>query len=236
MNENQSAPLQFRIDSKRLSDEVAEVLRNAIIAGKLEPGSRLLETDLADQFGVSRASVRTAIQQLSAEGIVTTVPRRGSVVASLTDEDLEEIYTIRRALESLALERLVTRITPEQIDVLERIILEIESAIAERDVAAVANLEVKFHETICMFSGHTRLLRFWRQIAHQLRAFFAAADPLLEPELNAKRHRELVAAIVSGDRALALTTLDAHITNGVRRLSLRRTSLSQPERSIVQQA
>lgn len=219
MEVDQSSPLVLQIEGRRLSDEVTDALRDAIISGRLEPGTRLLEIDLAASLGVSRASVRTAIQQLDAEGLVSTTPRKGSVVAELSEHDLEEIHTIRRALETLAVERLVGNIEQWQVDALENVVKETEAALEARDVARVVRLGVKFHELICLYSGHTRVYKFWLQISHQLLAFFTAADPFLEPELNASRHRELIAAIQSGDKVLAVETFHQHINNGVRRLS-----------------
>jgi DNA-binding GntR family transcriptional regulator len=210
----------YTIEGKRLSDQVTDSLRDAIISGKLAAGERLLETDLADRYGVSRDSLRAALRQLDAEGLVITRPRKGTFVVELTETDLEEIYTLRLALETLAVERLVQSITADQIRQFELVIAEIDQAIAERNVSKVAHLEIKFHELIWRFSNHSRLYKIWVHVSQQLRMFVVAADPFFEPQENVPRHKQLLAAIASGNKEEAKRTLLEHINNGVRRLSL----------------
>lgn len=212
--------LAYKISGKRLSDEVTDSLRDAIVTGKLAPGARLIETELSEQFGVSRASIRAALHQLATEGLVDAIPRRGNFVVELTEADLEELYTLRLALESLAVERLAKTITAEQILQFEKIIEEMETALAVQNVSLIASLEVQFHALIWRFSNHKRLFRVWEQISNQLKIFVVAADPFVEPQANVPRHRQLLAAIVSGDVSAAREELRRHIINGVRRLSL----------------
>ena len=82
-----------------LWESIAEFLRAAILSGELEPGSKLIETELAERFGTSRGPIREAIRELAREGLVTELPRRGTLVSTLTAHDLSEVYAVRQALE-----------------------------------------------------------------------------------------------------------------------------------------
>lgn len=97
-----------------LREQVTQMLRQAILSSQLAPGQRLVERELIDLFGVSRPTVREAIRELTTEGLVTVVPQRGAVVATLTSEDARDLYDARSAIESLMLERFIERASDEQ--------------------------------------------------------------------------------------------------------------------------
>ena len=96
-----------------LRDVVFQTLRQAILYGELKPGERLMEVHLAERLGVSRTPIREAIRKLELEGLVVMIPRRGAVVASITEKDLKDVLEVRRTLEILACEVACERITPE---------------------------------------------------------------------------------------------------------------------------
>ena len=85
-----------------LRDVVFQTLRQAILHGELKPGERLMEIHLAERLGVSRTPIREAIRKLELEGLVVMIPRRGAVVASITEKDLKDVLEVRRTLEILA--------------------------------------------------------------------------------------------------------------------------------------
>jgi DNA-binding GntR family transcriptional regulator len=97
------------------SDESYELLRQQIVEGKLRPGTRLQQNEIAEQFGLSRVPLREAIRKLEGERLVTVVPRKGVTVPDLTDDDITDLYVIRIELEPLAFRRAVEVITDEQI-------------------------------------------------------------------------------------------------------------------------
>ena len=90
------------IEHKQLWQAVADQLRDEILDGRLPAGSRLVETELADRFGVSRGPIRDALAELARGGLAVDLPRRGTFVSSLTERDLAEVYVIRRAIEEAA--------------------------------------------------------------------------------------------------------------------------------------
>ncbi len=108
-------------DIKSVRDLVYDRLRAAIMEGLLEPGERLIETEVALRFGVSRTPVREALRMLEKDGIVQTLPRRGAVVAGFTLETAIEIYTILSVLEGLVARLAATNITERELDELRRL-------------------------------------------------------------------------------------------------------------------
>jgi DNA-binding GntR family transcriptional regulator len=205
--------VDFRLRRELVQDEILNALRNAIVSGDLRPGERLNETTLCEHFGVSRAPLREALKQLSADGLLISVPHKGSFVVELTVQDVREIYSLRQALEALAVELLVETITAEQIEALNSIIDEMREAVANGDMWAVVDLDMRLHQTICEFSGHGRLYISWVRMGDLLRTFFAAARPLYDDYQVTERHIVLVDAIASGDKEKAVSTLKEHISN-----------------------
>ena len=120
---------------KPLRDVVFETLRDAIITQVLKPGERLMEIQLADEMGVSRTPVREAIRKLELEGLVIMVPRKGAYVAGVSMKDIHEVYEVRAALEMLAVSLAAERITDEELDALERQVLQESEAEASEDTA-----------------------------------------------------------------------------------------------------
>ena len=107
-----------------LRDIVFQTLRNAIITGELQPGERLMETQLAEKLGVSRTPIREAIRKLELEGLVIMVPRKGAQVAQFTEKDIQDVLEVRAALESLA-----AKLACKRMD--DRSFLKLQLAIAE---------------------------------------------------------------------------------------------------------
>ncbi len=108
-------PRLDRPDVRRIEEVVTTALREAILSGELRPGERLLQEQLADQLRVSRIPLRDALRRLEAEGLVRIGPRRGAEVASLTPDDVREIYQIRIALEPKLMRRAVQALDEESI-------------------------------------------------------------------------------------------------------------------------
>ena len=111
-----------------LRDVVFNTLRQAILRGELQPGERLLEIHLANKLGVSRTPIREAIRKLELEGLVLMIPRRGAVVAEITEKSLRDVLEVRRALEELAVKLACQKIKPEEIEELKRAEKEFEEA------------------------------------------------------------------------------------------------------------
>jgi DNA-binding GntR family transcriptional regulator len=190
-----------------LRDKVVDELRRRIIDGVYEPGNRLTEERLADDFGVSRNPVREAIRVLEAEGFLVGQPRRGAVVASMSVQDVEDLFDVRMSLEVLAARLAAERAGRAGVGTLERLL---GKARGTRRMADLAALNTQFHAEICALSGnalltgmmeslHSRLQWVYRQSAET-----RAADSWAE-------HRELAEAILAGDPEAAGAAAQVHV-------------------------
>jgi len=165
---------------------VVDGIRDMILDGRLEPGDRLRQNELADTFGVSTMPIREALRQLQAEGLVVFRPRCGATVASLSVSEYEEIYSIREALETLACRWVADSFDQVPLDRLEFLLQEIENAEANSsDVHRRLRLVREFFFAVFEASAKEHLLRvlsnLW-DLSQQYRLYFYAF-----PELNAQR-------------------------------------------------
>ncbi len=152
---------------KQLWESVAELLRDEILDGRLPAGTRLVETELAERFGVSRGPVRDALAELARSGLAVDLPRRGTFVSSLTERDLAEVYVIRRAIEEAAVRQAIELATDEDIAGLYAALDATEHAYAAGDLAAAWDADMAFHRAYCRMSGNGRLLALYEELASQ---------------------------------------------------------------------
>jgi DNA-binding GntR family transcriptional regulator len=110
-----------------LREQVLEGLRNAILDFELQPGQRLVERELIEQIGVSRATIREALRELTAEGLVVTVPQKGAMVYSPSADEARDLYAVRASLEALTVRRFIERATPAQHDQLRATVARLEA-------------------------------------------------------------------------------------------------------------
>lgn len=201
------------ITVEALAERVSKGLRDAIVNGALRPGERLVEERIAAQMGVSRAPVREALLILEREGLITSLPRRGVTVAVLTQQDVQEIYGFRSALECQAGRGACRKITADDVEEL----LALTGGMRQSDVASdrqkLAAEDFAFHQRIFEISGNGRLLKAWLGIMSQVRLLqrhVLAAYGVDVGEM-ARRHEAIVDALRSGDPDTAERCLRDHI-------------------------
>jgi DNA-binding GntR family transcriptional regulator len=195
-------------DSHRpLRDKVVDELRRRIIDGVYEPGDRLTEERLADDFGVSRNPVREAIRMLEADGFLVAVPRRGAVVASMSRRDVENLFDVRAALEVLAARLAAERAGPAGVATLDRMLA---AARATRVPAELAALNTRFHAAVCELSGNALLAGMMESLHGRLQWVYRQSAKERAPYSWAE-HDELVAAIRAGDARAAGASALAHV-------------------------
>jgi DNA-binding GntR family transcriptional regulator len=154
-----------RIQRKRATDEVYEAMRQAILTHVFKPGQRLQVEEISKKLGVSLTPVRHALQQLASVGLIEIHPRSGTYVSSISPADIEETFEIRCALECLAAERAISRITPEQISRLRQLLKKLAKSIEDHDDLKEherANLEL--HQTIIDASGSRRIAEVYESL------------------------------------------------------------------------
>lgn len=188
---------------KTLRSEVVSMLREAIISGKLQPGDHLKETTLAEQMAVSRSPVREAFRELEQEGLIVSVPNQGCFVKTFNAEEIQEIFTLRAALENLAYELIIgaDKLGPEQMQTLASYVERQKAAIQNEAIDELTNLDMDFHEEIMRMAGHKRLLGMWRSLRGQIQVLFYQRFHVLDqvPETVDSDHHELLAALRTGN-------------------------------------
>jgi DNA-binding GntR family transcriptional regulator len=197
-----------------LADDVVDRLRDAIFHGSFKPGEALREEQLAAMLDVSRGPVREALVQLEREGLVIVRRHRGATVARLSRSDIEDVYSLRLALERLAVQRATRYANAEDFRAMEAVLLAFDEALAggpsEKEVA---ELDVRFHDLIYQAARHQRLYDCWANLKSQIYIFLLSrnvADPDFR-EITVKAHADLLAAIRTRDEARATTEIEDHL-------------------------
>lgn len=191
-----------------------EAIREAIINGVLKPRERLMEIQLADELGVSRTPIREAFRKLELEGFIVMVPRKGAYVADISFKDIADVFEIRAALEGLASALAAERITDEELEEMERLLVEKAEAIGNNDMERLVEVDTKFHEAIYRASRNQRLFTIINNLREQIQRF--RTQSLSYPgrmKQSLDEHRSIVEAIQSRDTALARQVAQEHIEN-----------------------
>jgi DNA-binding GntR family transcriptional regulator len=200
------------VAARDLWQSVYDQLRAWIVAGDLEPGSRLVETELAERFETSRGPVRTALKELERDGLVVVNPRRGTFVSPISAEDIDEIFTLFEVLWPLAAHWAVARMTPESLGRLQEQLGVIEATRSQTATEwTAANLT--FHRMIFEISGHRRALQIWDGLDAQVRLYagvLADADP---GDLRAtiRMHEAIYQALERGDAKTATDAVQSYV-------------------------
>ncbi len=205
-------PLQITLEEQMpLRDRVYEKLRDAILDGTLKPGTKLVETSLAEQMGVSRTPVREALQRLASEGLAEITPRKGVIVQGLSVEEVEEVFLIREVLEGLAGFLAAKRISEAQIDVLEIILKKSEVALAEGRISDFISLNSDFHKAIVEAGHSSRLKQLLDVVLTQIGRYrrLSMADPERRRR-SVPEHWMILEAIKARDPAAAERALRQH--------------------------
>ena len=213
MGEQRLMPVNLE-SYKPLRDLVLEALREAILNGTLKPRERLMEIQLAEELGVSRTPVREALRKLELEGFIVMVPRKGAYVADLSIKDIADVFEIRIALEGLAAALAAERITDEELEAMEKHLVEKAEAIKKNDMVKLVEVDTKFHEALYGASRNDRLITIINNLREQIQRFRTSS--LAMPgrmQQSLEEHRSIVEAIQSRDIALARQTAQEHIEN-----------------------
>ena len=205
--------------SRVLSDHIADQLREAIVSDEFKPGQRIVERQIAEAMQTSRGPVRDALLLLENEGLVVRYSHRGTFVARLTMEDAEEIWSLRQAIESVAVEYALRRATPEDLDELDNLVEEMAAKVkAGYSLSEATELDLAFHRTLCRISGHKRALAAWEALSSQTRALLVGhrrRNPRDFPERAVSWHRRLVDALRAGDLDRSQDELRKHLATTV---------------------
>lgn len=200
-----------------LGEQVLEQLRVLIITGQLSAGTHLVEAQLSTTFQVSRGPIRDALAQLESEGLVES-RRRGSFVRGLTTKDIDELYSLREAIEMQALR--VSALLPDAPwQLAEPSLDEMRAAAAAGDHLAFAHADMAFHATFYDIADHSRLRKIWSQYAPTfgvLLEMTTAEDLDLGPSFES--HVEIHEQMRAGELEKATVSLQEHLLGSRSRL------------------
>ena len=198
------SPIQ--LDSYRpLRELVCETIRQAIVDGVFSPGERLMEIQLADEMGVSRTPVREAIRKLELEGFVVMIPRRGTYVADISIKDINEVYEIRTSLEVLAAGLAAERISDEELETMQRLLVEIGQHIEDGNIEKIVEIDTAFHDVLYKASRNKRLAGIINNLREQITVIRRRS--MMYPgrlQNTMEEHRILVDSIAAHDVDLSL--------------------------------
>ncbi|MEM1199184.1 MAG: GntR family transcriptional regulator [Pseudomonadota bacterium] len=202
------------IPRRSLHDELAEQLRNLIVQGVLEPGTKVPERELCERFGVSRTPLREALKVLASDGLVTLMPNRGAQVSKLTLAELEEVFPVMGALEALSGELACARITDVQVSNIR----ELHARMAEHYRAGQLEdyfaINEQIHEAILDAAGNDTLSAQYRSLSTRIRRARYIAN--MTPERWAQaidEHEQIVRALEERDAQRLAGILRAHLAN-----------------------
>lgn len=203
-------PLQ---GARSLADQVYEYLRTEIVSGRLTPGARVVELDVASTMGTSQGPVREALQRLEREGLVEKRSHSATFVTSVSIDEMYELFSIRSVIEGFAIRRTVERITPEQCDQLEQLIEAMRIAGQNDDMLTLTGHDLQFHRLLCQWSGSGTLQRSWDPLYSQTQRFVVRTHKDYFASLTdiADTHRPIVAALRSHDAANVTQLIQDHV-------------------------
>ena len=210
---------------RSLGDDIADQLREAILHGDLAAGQHLREEQLASRLDVSRGPVRDAFVLLEHEGLVRSARHKGVTVVELTGHDLHEIYTLRSALEPLAVDLVIDRRSPAALAGIESALSEFTAEVPDGITShRAAELDVQFHDAIYRAARHDRLYDAWSHLRMPAYWFMLSRD-VASPRWQAETvsgHTQILDMIRAGDRDGARQAISEHIRAGFARIEATR--------------
>ena len=198
--------------SRSASAAASEVIREAIIDGRLAPGRRLKEEELARELGMSRTPVREALLVLESEGLVESVPRRGATVRSYAVDDLDDMYQLRAVLEGYAARRAATRISAEDVARLEESCARFERLRADDDLRDLVRENLFFHNVVLAAAASARLSSMVRKVIKiplVYRSFYWYSQE--QKLISEHYHKKLTHALSVGDAERAELIMKEHV-------------------------
>jgi DNA-binding GntR family transcriptional regulator len=204
-----------RLDRNSLKDQSTELLRSYIIGGRIPPGTKLAERELADLLGVSRMPARDALMDLEREGLVVSRPN-GRYVIELRSQDIEQLFEMRLVLERLAVRAAANNHSPQNCAALSANLAEMAAAISRNDRDGYVRADLEAHQLIWHQANNPYLLKMLNSIVGPIFMFISSQpDFQTNWQETLQMHRELADAICAGDGDQAIRSIEAQMQNSV---------------------
>ncbi len=235
-----------RIPLSSLSEQVVLALEEAILLGKLKPGQRIVEAEVAAQLGISNGPVREALRELENLGLVVCAPRRGTFVTEFTVQIAREVFSLRALLEVAALRLLLPNLTDDDVRRLEVAIERMGSSLKEpgRTTDLPEDDDIQFHDLLFELSGHRLLQQAWLRLRSQARVLLVVTGTLanaatipISRRIEDYRavHKPILEAIQARDLDRAERAVIHHLAEGERHIVNRLAMTNDETQPLVRQ-
>lgn len=197
---------------KPLRDVVYDELKIGILTGRISPGTRLLEVQLAESMGVSRTPIREAIKRLEKDGLVNIEPRHGAYASRVSIDDMVEILEVRELMESMAAQLAAERVTPEQMESLMKTENLYQKAVKEENLEDMIAYDAKFHKEVVEASHNktlSQLIEPLQEIALRFRYMYYHDSNRVEKMPN--EHEKIIKALANGNGDAARKAAEKHL-------------------------
>ena len=195
---------------------MGRALRHQILNNELPADTRLVEANLAAEFGVSRGTIRDAMRSLQSEGLIEIVPRRYSIVTRMSTDDAEDVCFARYVLEDASVMGGLGKNCDELAEALRQALEEMSAGARADDLDAVVDSDTKFHELLINVSGRRRLKDLWSMMNSQMGALMRSSLERQGISLDdaVDRHRGILEAVTIGDIGLLRIAIRDHYLEG----------------------
>ena len=201
-----------RVRTKSLKDQAYEILRSSVITGQLEPGRLHNEKDLARGLGISRTPVREALLDLSKEGMIVFVPRKGIMIREITRRDISDVMELRKVIESYIIESCCSKLTPEDLKRIGKIIEKQRALASKGDHEGYVEADRNFHLFLASRTGNRQLLHVMenlRDLLHFMAIKAIAYQDRMDQVL--REHKRICTALEKRDQKKAKEAMFLHL-------------------------
>ena len=203
-----------------LRERIVEFVKDAIIKGRLKPGGRVPESELAEMFGISRTPIREAFRQLESEGFITFTPRKGAIVSPITDKDVIEFYAIKGLLEGYAAKMACCKISDKEIRRMEDLNSQMTKCAERNDVKNFFKLDNQLHDVFLKICGNDKLYNLIHVLVQQFERFRRTSLSLSGRMWSSvKQHNEIIEAFKKRDVDLVERLVKANAEKGGEQLA-----------------
>jgi len=205
--------------TRLMSEEIADILRENIISGNINPGEKVNEYQVAKLLNISRPPVREAFRLLVAEDLITLIPRKGAFVSKMSSQEVQEIYEMKSMMESFALRLAIPIMNEKDISEIDLILNLMEKEIKGNNFKKIQRLNIEFHRRIIKMSKNQKLIHFYESIVLPIRRYqrIGLSAPI-SWKTSLQEHECIVEAIQSRNIELAEELTREHTMRGIRRV------------------
>ena len=206
-----------------LREQAYEMIKASILANEFMPGEKLTEEGLAARLSISPTPIREALARLGQEGIVQIVAHKGACVTPISRKDVHEIYQVRRALETLAMELSIEAIPSEELEQMEALFATVREGIEQGDRQCFLDSDLDFHNLTIRYCGNQRLVQILGSMRDQLVRIrtFLGGEPDLDVRASFEQHQRILTALQQRDGPEAIRLLREHLMFAEERISAR---------------